>query len=128
MPSWPGSWLLVITVQAGTVMGGVQLSNSPQAPVRVSWCRFGSSSAGRLKTSSGGTQSRPITKTLREPPFAPLIMVIPPRPRGVRRQGPSPSLSEVAHALQAVLDLLLLSGAVDEQCAALDRREVVRVF
>src|SRR3990172_4763348 len=65
MPSSPGSRLDIMQLQAGTVMGGTTLLSLPQQPCSVRRLSVGSSSRQRSKASSGGTQSNPMTATLR---------------------------------------------------------------
>src|SRR3990167_3037210 len=65
MPSSPGSRLDIMQLQAGTVMGGTTLLSLPQQPCSVRRLSVGSSSRQRSKASSGGTQSSPMTATLR---------------------------------------------------------------
>src|SRR3989304_5354313 len=65
MPSSPGSRLDIMQLQAGTVMGGTTLLSLPHQPCSVRRLSVGSSSRQRSKTSSGGTQSSPMTATLR---------------------------------------------------------------
>src|SRR5262245_46941106 len=52
-------------LQAGTVMGGLTLSNSAWIPRCGGDVRVGRRAAKRSKTSSGAAQSRPRTKTRR---------------------------------------------------------------
>src|SRR5918994_914835 len=62
MPRVPGLRDEVMLVQAGTVIGGSQLRRTPYVPCSISPPSTGSSSRHRSKTSSGGAQSRPITR------------------------------------------------------------------
>src|SRR5579884_1579339 len=63
MPSVPGSLLVIIDIQAGTVMGGVMLFRGPYVPLEMRLLRCGRSPRQASKTNSGGTQSSPMTKT-----------------------------------------------------------------
>ena len=63
MPNSPGSLPLIMQDHAGTVMGGVTLSNFPQTPCSQSERRQGSSSRHWSKTISGAAQSSPMTAT-----------------------------------------------------------------
>jgi hypothetical protein len=54
---------LIIELQVGTVIAGMQLSSLPHTPSSMTRLKFGKSSRHWSKTSSGGAQSRPITRT-----------------------------------------------------------------
>src|SRR5207248_1127015 len=63
-PNVPGSLLDIIELQAGTVIAGIQLSSLPHTPSSITRLKFGNSSRHCSKTSSGGAQSSPMTRTL----------------------------------------------------------------
>src|SRR5215813_362229 len=63
MPSCPGSWLVIMQAQAGTVIGGLLLRRRPHAPCSIRRRRFGRSSLNLSKTRSGAAQSSPRTAT-----------------------------------------------------------------
>src|SRR5579872_1832456 len=65
MPSSPGSWPVIMQLQAGTVIGGSTLRSGPQVPAPIRRLRFGSCSLQRSKASRGSAQSSPMTATLR---------------------------------------------------------------
>src|SRR6266508_6491021 len=67
MPSCPGSLLVMPVIHAGTVIGGMALSNGPHTPSSMSPRRLGSSSRQRSNTSSGGAQSNPISSSFLAP-------------------------------------------------------------
>src|SRR5262249_2028344 len=58
-PSSPGSWLDIIAVQAGVVIGGLVLRRCAGAPREIRPRMVGSSSRHRSKTSAGAAESRP---------------------------------------------------------------------
>src|SRR5438105_4623622 len=64
MPSVPGSFPVIMLIQAGTVIGGVVLSSGPYTPESMSRLRFGRSARNFSNTSSGAAQSRPMMQTL----------------------------------------------------------------
>ena len=65
-PNDPGSWLVHIHIQAGTVMGGMTLSRRPHRPPFISRRIFLRRSSG--KTISGAAQSSPRTQIFIRPP------------------------------------------------------------
>jgi hypothetical protein len=64
MPSSPGSRLLIIEAQAGTVMGGWVLSSVHRR--QSSSGAAGSSSRHCSNTSCGAAQSKPITRSFKQ--------------------------------------------------------------